>query len=122
MAAPAYKITDFVDREGLTPDEYHALNELWEEPDKREKAFAQMMHAAVRPALEEWPNVLVPLVVQYLSAPLLPPSLQAALQAKAQLAMELDSLLARQQTLVPALEQAQASAGERLAARLSQRE
>jgi hypothetical protein len=110
-----------VDREGLTPEEYERINVHWEDEALRLRSFHALMHSSLRDALPDMPNVLLPLMLEYLSPPALPPSLLALLDAQRRIAEQLTGLLQQQQSLQPTLAQAAQSAEEYLAFRLSAR-
>jgi hypothetical protein len=122
MAAP-YRVEP-LDREGLTVAEYEQLNLLFEDSLARQRAFERLVRDKLRETLpyEVMPDVLLPLLTGYLAAPALPPVLQARLQAQEKMRQELDSLMERQQSLVPQLVEAAARSGQALAARLDERE
>lgn len=123
MAAPSLgPAAQYVDREGLTPSEYEALNLLWEDAAARRRAYDALVRAPLSEALPFVPAVLFPLVIEYLSPPQLPPALLAQIEAKRAIEEQLSGLWERQQSLRPALEVAANSAHDHLAFRLEARQ
>ena len=123
MAAPSLgPAAQYVDREGLTPSEYEALNLLWEDATARRRAYDALVRAPLSEALPFVPAVLFPLVIEYLSPPQLPPALLAQIEAKRAIEEQLSGLWERQQSLRPALEVAANSAHDHLAFRLEARQ
>lgn len=120
MAAPAFSASSAVDREGLTPAEFAALNEHWEDDAGRCACFRQLVLSPLSAAID-LPSVLYPLVLAYLSPPSLPPDLQARRAAKQQMDAELRALLDEQTALSAELHRVAHAADTHLAFRLQAR-